>query len=38
MQGNLVNKWPGVGNPMLTEDGYLFGIFGDRHNYSNRWC
>ena len=35
MKGNLVNIWPGVGNPMLTEDGYLFGIYGDRHDYGD---
>ena len=35
MQGNVVNIWPGVGNPMLTDDGYLFGIYGNRHDYGD---
>jgi hypothetical protein len=35
MQSNVVNVWPAVGNPYLTEDGYLFGMTGSRHDYGD---
>jgi hypothetical protein len=35
MSGNMVNMWPAVGNPTLTDDGYLFGMTGARHDYGD---
>lgn len=35
MKSNVVNVWPAVGNPSLTEEGYLFGMSGDRHDYGD---
>ena len=35
MQSNVVNVWPAVGNPYLTDDGYLFGMTGSRHDYGD---